>query len=361
MRAGMHDDHVGRTVLGDIPAGELGITLAHEHIFLDLRNQFTEPTEPGARERSKLAVDASQRSLLERNPYAIADNLVLDDDQVAIDELRRFSVVGGRTVVDCTPHALGRDPERLRRVAAATGLNVIAGCGFYTADTLPPDFDGQAVDILAAGMVAELTVGIGGSGVPAGVIGEIGTSAELHPAERKSLMAAGLAHREVPAAIHVHTFPWARIAPEAIDILVSTGVDPAKIVIDHLDVDIDQSFIEEILQRGVVAEFDCWGKEYRLDASDGAFAPGPFATDVQRADTLAHLLERGYARQLLIATDICFKTLLYLHGGKGYAHIVENVIPMLEERGADAGTIRTLLVENPARTYALGASHPGRE
>lgn len=347
------DGPVARTVLGEVPAGDLGITLAHEHIFLDLRNQFTEPMEPDARERSKLRVDASQRSLLERNPYALSDNLVLDDARIATEELLRFKERGGRTVVDCTPSTLGRSPERLRKLAEVTGLNVIAGCGFYTADTLPMGFADEVVETLAGEIVRDLTLGIDDSGVRAGVIGEVGTSVELLPSERKSLAATALAWAEVPAAIHVHTFPWARVAPEAIEVLVSMGVDPAKIVIDHLDVDIDQPFIEEILRSGVVAEFDCWGKEYQLDASDGAFAPGPFATDVQRADTIASLLDKGYADQLMIATDICFKTLLRHYGGKGYGHIVENVVPMLVERGADAPIIKALLVDNPARLYAM--------
>jgi phosphotriesterase-related protein len=185
------------------------------------------------------------------------------------------------------------------------------------------------------------------------VIGEIGTSAEVHPDERKNLRAAAIAHRAFPTAVHVHTYPWTREATMAADVLIDAGVDPAKVVIDHLDVDIDQPYIEALLRRGVTAEFDCFAKEYPLDASDEAFAAGPFATDAERIDVLIDLLDKGWASQLTIATDICFKTLLAAHGGRGYAYIVESVVPLLEARGVDPATIDMLLVGNPARLYGV--------
>ena len=193
----------------------------------------------------------------------------------------------------------------------------MAGCGYYTEDTHPADMDDRPVEAIAEELIRELTEGIDGSPIRAGVIGEIGTSAELHPNERKSLMAAAMAHRTFPTAIHVHTFPWAREGLEIADILIDAGVDPAKVVIDHLDVDIDTGYLAALLERGVTIEFDCFGKEYQIDASDEAFAPGPFARDVERVDVLVNLIEKGRADQLLIANDICFKTLLVAYGAGG--------------------------------------------
>ena len=342
-----------RTVTGDIPVEALGITLTHEHLFMDLRNQFTEPSDPDRRRHSREPVAKAHLALLARNPYALVDNLVLDSVDTAVDELLRFRAAGGRSVVECTSRSLGRDPGKLREVADRTGLNVVAGAGYYTQDTHPPDMPTRAVEAIADEIIADLTVGMDGTDARAGVIGEIGTSAELHPDERKNLLAAAIAQRAFPTAVHVHTYPWTREATTAADVLIDAGVDPAKIVIDHLDVDIDQPYIEELLRRGVTAEFDCFAKEYPLDTSDEAFAAGPFATDAARIDVLIDLLDKGYATQLTIATDICFKTLLTAHGGRGYAYIVEGVVPMLEARGADRATIDTLLVGNPARLYAV--------
>jgi phosphotriesterase-related protein len=229
----------------------------------------------------------------------------------------------------------------------------VAGCGYYTEDTHPADMDDRPVEAIAEELIRELTEGIDGSTIRAGVIGEIGTSAELHPNERKSLMAAAMAHRMVPTAIHVHTFPWAREGLEVADILIDARVDPAKVVIDHLDVDIDTGYLAALLERGVTVEFDCFGKEYQIDASDEAFAPGPFARDVERVDVLVDLIEKGRVDRLLIANDICFKTLLVAHGGRGYAHVIADIVPMLRERGVDEDTIGALLVDNPARLYSF--------
>ena len=68
------------------------------------------------------------------------------------------------------------------------------------------------------------------------MIGEIGTSFPLHPNERKSLAAAALAFRQTGVAIQVHTYPWARVGLEAVDLLTQYGAVPEKIVICHSDV-----------------------------------------------------------------------------------------------------------------------------
>jgi phosphotriesterase-related protein len=346
-------DPKARTVLGDVPASSLGTTLAHEHLFIDLRNQFREPSDEGRRASSREPVSDAYLAVLERNPYALVDNLVLDDMDLVVAEVDRFKAVGGGTIVDCTPRTLGRHPHGLREVSERTGLNVVAGCGYYTEDTHPADMDDRPVEAIAEELIRELTDGIDGSPIRAGVIGEIGTSAELHPNERKSLMAAAMAHRTVPTAIHVHTFPWAREGLEVADILIDAGVAPPKVVIDHLDVDIDTGYLAALLERGVTIEFDCFGKEYQIDASDEAFAPGPFAKDAERVDVLVDLIEKGRADQLLIANDICFKTLLVTYGGRGYTHVITDIVPMLRERGVDEDTIGTLLVANPARLYSI--------
>jgi phosphotriesterase-related protein len=348
-----HGGPIVRTVLGDIPAVELGITLAHEHLFLDLRNQFVESRAPERRALARETVASVHLERLARNPYALIDNLVLDSMDDAVAELGRFAAHGGRSVIDCTGATLGRDVARLADLSQRTGLHIVAGCGLYTADTHPSAILDREPASIADELLVELTVGIGDTGIRAGVIGEIGTSAELLPGERVSLVAAALAQRTFPAAIHIHTYPWARLAIEAVDILIGAGADPAKVIVDHLDVDIDLPYIQTLLRRGVVAEFDCFGKEYPLDASDEAFAADRFATDAERVDALVRLLDGGWIGQLLIATDICFKTLLVRYGGRGYAHVLTGVVPMLRERGADDATIEALLVGNPARLYAV--------
>ena len=175
------------TVTGPVDAEALGITLPHEHLLLDLRNQFTEPADPIQRERSHEPLTAANAALVRRNPYAIRDNLLLDDLELAAQETAPFQAAGGRTIVDCTSIGIHRDPCKLQAIARRTGLNIIAGCGYYTHDTHPPEMAAWSIDTVAEQMIRDLTEGIDGSGIRAGVIGEIGTSFPLHPDEQKVL------------------------------------------------------------------------------------------------------------------------------------------------------------------------------
>ena len=61
--------------------------------------------------------------------------------------------------------------------------------------------------------------------------------------------------------------------------------------------------------------------------------------------------------QVLMAHDICNKHRLTKYGGHGYAHILENVMPIMRRKGFLAGEIDQILVGNPAR--ALTFASPG--
>jgi phosphotriesterase-related protein len=204
-------------------------------------------------------------------------------------------------------------------------------------------------------MVIDLTEGMDGTDIRAGVIGEIGTSASIHPDERKVLLAAAAAHRVVPAAIHVHTYPWARTGAEIVELLVEHGVQPDRIVIDHLDVDIDVAYLERLLALGVNLGFDCFGKEFQLTAADEAFAPAPFPTDDDRVDLLLRFIRDGVEDQLTMTNDLCFKSMLTTYGGGGYGHILASVVPALRARGVSEASLDTILVRNPARILAFAA------
>src|SRR5262245_14521556 len=115
----MNDDggHIG-TVLGLVDAPEAGITLMHEHLFIDLSVWFEEPTSP---EEAALIDEPVQLSLLgklRRSPFSTTrHNLRLDEVELALAEALAFQRAGGRTIVDVTPWGLGRDPLSLQRLA----------------------------------------------------------------------------------------------------------------------------------------------------------------------------------------------------------------------------------------------------
>jgi phosphotriesterase-related protein len=339
------------TVTGPKDANALGIILPHEHLFIDLRNQFSEFDDLEKRRISHLPVGAETLGALRSNPYAVKDNLLLDDMEIAVAEVLRFKAVGGGTIVDCTISGIERDARKLRELSLRTGVNVIAGCGYYTYDTHPAEMAEWSPEEIAAQMVRELTVGIDGTGIKAGVIGEIGTSQHIHPNERKVLLAAALAFKETGAPVYVHTYPWGRIGLEVAELLLGRGVDPTKLVICHTDVEPDVDYILALLRLGAWIEFDNFGKEFDIDPVDRAFAGGIFISDRERVHLLRRLVERGYAGQLLLTNDICLKQMLHAYGGNGYDHILRNIAPMMRDEGISPEIIDCIIRENPRQLF----------
>ena len=335
------------TVQGPKESGELGVTTPHEHILIDLRNQFTYHPEATRTAYAEQKVNIRNLDVLSRDPYAVRDNLLMNDVRLAEAELLEFRKAGGDTVVDATSIGLGRDPEALFRISRATGLNVIAGCGYYTYDTHPRDMDARTVDQLAGEMLRDLTVGMQGTGIRAGVIGEIGTSVEIYPNEKKVLQAAAVAQRKTGAGLIVHTYPWGKRGLEALAILVGGGAEARKVSINHVDVELDLDYCASIAEAGAFFEFDNFGKEFFIDRRYRGFAGGVFARDIERVKALGKLIAGGFLQRILMSCDVCLKTLLHRYGGWGYDHILSHIVPMMLDEGITRQQIDVILRENP--------------
>jgi phosphotriesterase-related protein len=347
-------DAVVWSVLGQVSGNDLGVTLPHEHLFVDLTcywglngagpGSATEPLE-----MSKLALTRS-------NPFLLRDNCLLADWGVAIDEALEYRRLGGGTVVDVTLPEIGRDPRGLRRVAEATGLTVIAGCGHYVHIAHPAGLADESVEAIAERLVAELTEGIGDTGVRPGVIGEIGTSAPIHPDELKVLRAAARAHRVTGAPVTVHLHPGGRTGHDVLDAIAAEGGDLTRVVLGHLDNDLGrtgESFEDELAyhrslaERGCFIQYDCCGNSAFYPESSYCAAYW-LPSDRERVVAIAALVEAGYERQILLSQDVCKKSQLLRYGGVGYGHVLRDFVGYLRAAGLE-GLVERFLVENPRR------------
>lgn len=344
------------TVKGEITADELGITSTHEHILTDGSSQLRVPKQNSRKAVFYQKLSIENLGYVRRNPLSIADNHILDDIKLAEEELMYFKKAGGNTIVDVTNHGLGRDPEAILGISRSLGLNIILGCGYYCYDTHPEDMDQRTVEDIAGEMVREITVGMDDTDIRAGVIGEIGLSEEIHPNEKKVLIASALASRETGAGIIVHVFDWNSkggypAGIEAADILLEHGAKPDKVAIGHVDVamDIDIAYLKEILKRGVLLAFDNFGHEFYVNRNDRVFLPGPFATDIERVRVIKTLSDEGYINRIILGSDICHKCLYHKFGGWGYDHLLTNIVPMFMDGGLGKEEIMTMLNENPKR------------
>lgn len=338
------------TVRGPISAHDLGITLMHEHVFIDLSFLWDSPTSEWQRPLVDGEITLANRGLLQVDPYVSRTNLVLDDLDLAVAELAPFRQLGGGSVVDLTITGIRPQPARLRQVSEQTGLHIVAGGGCYTQRSHPPEVAALSEAQLLERLLHEIANGLDGTDVRPGIIGEIGTSSPVHPDEAKVLRVAAAAQAKTGLAVNVHVAIFRREALAALDILEDAGADSSRVVISHLDEQPDTAYHRAVLERGAYVEFDTFGSESYFDG-EGSAEP----SDRERVDCLIELLDAGFGDRLLISQDVCTKVQLLKYGGFGYGHILRSIVPRLRRRGVDEATVRKLLVENPARVLATAS------
>ena len=336
---------VVETVLGPVPAGALGVTLAHEHLLLDARPSWHEPVGEMKRELAYAPVTPDILHVLRQDPYLNLDNCLLDDEGLAAEEAARFARVGGQTMVDATCLGIGRDPQALRRISSRTGLNVVMGTGFYLERTHPPFVRDAPIAALAERMVRDLTEGE--AGVKAGYLGEIGVSKDFTPAEEKVLRAAARAQAEVGVALSVHLPGWERHGHRVLDVVEQEGGEVNRTILDHMNPSgNDLAYQTSLADRGAYLEYDMIGMDYYFAGED---AQSP--SDDENARALTGLLGRGYGAHLLLSHDVFLKMMLTRYGGNGYAYLSEHFVPRLTRHGVTQAEVDTMLVANPARAF----------
>ncbi len=334
-----------QTVLGNIEKDNINWVLPHEHVFSDLRS-LVEPIDNGIFYDK---VSLENYGELSRNPYAVLDNAWLSDKEAAVSELLRVKKAGCDIFVDVTTEDFGRDPQFLKELSKKTGVHIVMGCGNYIEASVSAENKGKSVEEMKKKIIAELTEGVDGTGIKAGVIGEVGSSDKIYDNEKKFLQAAAEAQAETGFGMHIHACLWNRTGLEALDYAVNHGANPEKICIDHADVLLDEKYIFGILDRGAYMEFDNIGKEFYVDRKNRNLLLGSFAHDTERVKMIKKIIEKGYIKQILISNDICLKSMMHKYGGWGYDHLSEHFVPMMEDFGISDTDIKTMIRENPLR------------
>lgn len=338
-----------QTVLGPIDPDQLGITLSHEHLLVDGSFTFNQPLGASARKLAHEQVTADKHSLLWHDSHVSLDNLSLLDENMVVEELMEFKKEGGATVVEVTNIGLSRDPLGLARISRMTGLNVVMGSGYYTAESQNSNYDSKSEKEIAEEIIGDIRVGVGSTGIRAGIIGEIGCSTwPLDKRETKSLHAAALAQKQTGAAISIHIGSKHDIPKlEIVKMLEDAGVDNDRIIMSHVDLVVSSLDMQlELAQTGCYLEYDGFGTPAFNPARFGA---RPRPCDRERLEQIVGLIDHGHLEQILLSQDVWQKARLLRFGGNGYAHILRNMVPQLLIRGITREQMHTMLVENPKR------------
>ncbi|WP_116134164.1 phosphotriesterase [Tropicimonas sp. IMCC34043] len=351
MSTELSEAHVGSgkvmTVDGPIPSAALGHTLMHEHLQNDCSCWWNPPKEPERQYLAEGPVRIEILSELTQDPFVNKHNIALDELDLCIEEVKKFTDVGGQTIVDPTCRGIGRDPMKLRRISAETGVQVVMGAGYYLASSMPDSVAGLSIDDIADEIVAEALTGVDGTDARIGLIGEIGVSSDFTELEDRSLRGAVRAQVRTGLPLMVHLPGWFRLGHKVLDIVEQEGGNLNHTVLCHMNPShMDPDYQSGIAARGAFVEFDMIGMSY-FYADQQVQCP----SDDEVARAIVGLAERGHMDRLLLSHDVFIKMMLTRYGGNGYSFVTRHFLPRLKRHGMSDADLETLMVTNPRRVF----------
>lgn len=312
-----------RTVLGDIPSADLGVTYAHEHLVID------------------------GGPMVELSP-----DFLLDDVDKAVEEVGSATRLGLRSVVDAMPSDMGRNVLKLATISERSGIHVVASTGLHLEELYAQDHWSQVltVDELAERFIADVVDGIDANDSHAvtvirtphraGVIKVAGNGGTLSTRDVRVFEAAAAAHRATGVPILTHCTDGTA-ALEQVRLLTGAGMPVAAITLSHTDKIVDRAYHREILSTGASVEYD---QAFRW----------PPRGDNGTLTLLGWMLEDGFGDQLMLGLDAARQGYWGAYGGRpGMAFLLGDFSAMMDAVGVTAEARHRIFVENPAGAFAF--------
>jgi phosphotriesterase-related protein len=301
------------TVTGPVSVDDLGPTLTHEHVLVD----FVGADKVG---RHRYDPDEAFRT--------------------ALPHLEALKERGCRTLVECTPAYLGRDPALLRRLSEKTGLRILTNTGYYGAADdkfVPAHAYEETAERLAARWTAEWRDGIEGTGIRPAFM-KIGVDrGPLSPIDARLVRAGALCHRQTGLRLHVHTGDG--VAAQAIvDLLRGERVPTDAYVWVHAHNEKDAAVRRRLAGAGAWISLD-GVSEARLDL---------------HVEAVLDLARAGHLGRVLVSQDAGWYDVGQPGGGRfrPYTFLFDGFLPALRKAGLAEADTRRLTVDNPARVLA---------
>jgi phosphotriesterase-related protein len=312
------------TVLGPVSAATLGVTDAHDHLFLRT------PALPGQE---------------------------FDDLDRAASEVLEAKATGVNTIVEMTPIGCGRRPDLLRALSVTTGVAIVGATGYHRDAHYPPGHwvHEATVETLADRITADLRDGMHPSDwldptlpadpARAGIIKAGASYQRISRSEARRLEAAAGAAAGAGVPVLAHT-EVGTCGHDIVDALGAGGLPPDRVILAHLDRNPDPELHTDIASRGVTLEYDTIGR----------IKYGP---DSRLLDLIEAVAAAGHLERIVLGMDLGRRDYFRSHdGGPGLRYLMATFVPRLRRRLGDAA-VDTILVANPARVLARRASSPG--
>jgi phosphotriesterase-related protein len=336
-----------QTVLGTIDPDSLGMTLTHEHLLCDASVYFNEPTDKILKTLAYQPINMENLGWLRQNPSNNLENLQLLDKEIAISELIRYKKAGGNSIVEMSNIGLKRDPIGLVGLSKTTGLNIIMGAGYYVGASHPENLSVKSVDTIADEIINDITIGVGNTGIRAGMLGEIGCSTPLQENECKVLRAVAAAQRITGVPVNLHPGNSDKAPFEVAELFLEYGGDISHTVISHVDNRIGDNNEKtvELAETGCYVEYDLFGQAQRPLSYEMLHS----LSDWQRVEGIKQLIDQGFLDQLLISHDVFHKIAQRHYGGYGFDHIPINIVNLMRMKDITEKQIQAILVDNPKK------------
>eukprot|EP01133_Synstelium_polycarpum_P003698 gene3698-4260_t len=282
-----------QTVGGLVAPDTIGVTHMHEHVIINYLDFYEAPNEhdlkdaccchptqeggKAKREMHNEKISLDNLHWVQYNYNKNLHNLTLDEPDVALRELALFKNNGGNTIVEVTTGGIGRNPTLLKQISTSSSLNIVMGAGYYVDKTIAKHIGNMTEQEVEEEIVKQVLEGVDGTGIKAGIIGEVGCSWPLTENEKKSLRASARAQKRTGVSITIHPGRSTKAPIEIINIIKEAGGDIAK--------------------TGCTLEYDLWGMEISFYPWGGDVMGMP--SDNQRIDWIAQLIKAGHGKTMI--------------------------------------------------------------
>ena len=310
------------TVLGPISSEDMGVVLMHEHAAFAFPGWYADES-----------VAPYERKRVEERWLKV---------------LGEIKAVGVKTVVDATPADVGgRDPILLRDAAERSGVNTIMATGIaWEGDGAPRYFKfnqarGRNIEEdLYELFVREITVGVRGTGVRAGII-KLGSGDPKVSDHEKIVFRAGVRASLATGVPIITHCQGPSVGPEQMDLFLSLEANAKMILVGHQNnsTDLDY-FLDQIKRPGFYLGFD------RVSL-----------VNPEAEDCIIELVKQGHADRLILSHDYVATFVgrpiaveeFFPVWHPTYVHL--KLIPKMKAAGITDSQIRTMLVDNPRSLF----------
>ena len=303
------------TVTGPVEPASLGITDAHNHLWID-PPAGAAPGSPALREYDAIAT-----------------------------ELGDFRAAGGGAQVDCQPGGCGRDGNRLRALSIHSGVRIIACTGFHLRRYYPPEAAlwRMEADQAAAVFLTEINTGLeearGPEPVYPGLI-KTAVSEKLADSPTCLLEAAIHASQTSGLAIAVHTERGQGVE-DYLRFFTLHGLPLERLIFCHMDKRPEVGLHRELAQAGVLLEYD-------------TFYRPKYEPEKHLWPLILALVEAGLHTSVALATDLADGHLWQrIGGGPGIASFAREIPARLKSLGVDPAVNAALTGGNVANRLVV--------